>query len=151
MSPVLTARPALIRDAVPADAAGCAEILADWLEATPWMPKLHSRAETAAFLDRQIAQAEVILAVQASSVAGFAILQGACLAALYTKAPGQGHGRALLDAVKTRRTDGFYLWCFQANLGAQRFYRREGLCQTRRTEGENAEGLPDIRFAWGLR
>ncbi|MEM8742792.1 MAG: GNAT family N-acetyltransferase, partial [Pseudomonadota bacterium] len=88
-------------------------------------------------------------AVACTAVAGFAILQGPCLAALYTKAPGQGHGRALLDAVKTRRPDGFYLWCFEPNDGAQRFYRREGMRETGRTEGENAEGLPDIRFDWG--
>ncbi|MEM9049372.1 MAG: GNAT family N-acetyltransferase [Pseudomonadota bacterium] len=143
-APIL--RTATLRTATRSDTALCVSILADWLEHTSWMPDLHSRAETQAFMARQIAHSEVLVAGEGAN-AGFAVLAQNCLSALYIAAPGAGLGRFLLDAVKARRT-GFFLWCFQANLGARRFYEREGLVETQRTDGDNEERLPDIRFDW---
>ena len=47
------------------------------------------------------------------------------------------------------RAGRLWLWTFQANLGAQRFYLREGFAEVRRTDGAgNDEGLPDIQYHW---
>jgi len=63
-------------------------------------------------------------------------------------AQGKGVGKALLDDAKTR-SDHLELWTFQANRGAQRFYKREGFRAVETTDGtRNEEGLPDVRFVW---
>ena len=40
------------------------------------------------------------------------------------------------------------LWTFAANTGARRFYERHGFVATRRTDGDNEEGAPDILYVW---
>ncbi|NDV01996.1 GNAT family N-acetyltransferase [Pseudoroseicyclus tamaricis] len=136
-----------IRDARPADAAAMAAILGGWVRATPWMPRLHNEAEDRAFCAGLIEQSEV--RVTGEPPLGFLSLSGEEIGSLYVAAParGQGRGRALLSDAKARRAR-LSLWTFQANEGARRFYRREGFEEAGRTPGDNAEGLPDIRFTW---
>ena len=67
--------------------------------------------------------------------------------ALYVAQPGQGRGKALLDHAKDQET-GLTLWTFIANQRARRFYAREGFSEVGRTEGDNEEGLPDMRLSW---
>ena len=82
---------------------------------------------------------------------GLLVLDRAWLDQLYV-APGrtgQGIGTLLLELAKSLRPDGFDLWCFVSNVGAQRFYRRHGLVEVERTSGhDNDERAPDIRFRW---
>lgn len=40
------------------------------------------------------------------------------------------------------------LWTFAANVPARAFYTAMGFSETWGTEGDNAEGLPDIRMEW---
>jgi chorismate mutase len=55
----------------------------------------------------------------------------------------------LLDLAKSLRPDGFSLWVFETNVGAQRFYGRHGQVPVRRTDGsDNEEKAPDIEMAW---
>ena len=57
-------------------------------------------------------------------------------------------GRRLLRAAMAQ-SPRLWLWTFQANTGAQRFYLREGFAEIRRTDGAgNDEGLPDIQYSW---
>ncbi len=87
-------------------------------------------------------------------VVGVLVLDGPELDQLYV-APGEtsnGIGRALLDHAKARRPDGLALWVFESNVGARRFYEREGFVEVDRTDGSgNEEHAPDVRCAWPTR
>ena len=62
---------------------------------------------------------------------------------------GQGLGSLLLETAKSLRPDGMGLWVFTSNTAAQRFYRRHGFGEVRRTDGSgNEEQQPDIEMAW---
>jgi len=62
---------------------------------------------------------------------------------------GQGIGAALLDLAKALRPGGFSVWVFVSNVGARRFYRRQGLVEVEFTEGSGSEeGVPDVRMTW---
>jgi chorismate mutase/GNAT superfamily N-acetyltransferase len=62
---------------------------------------------------------------------------------------GEGIGTMLLDLAKSQRPEGLGLWVFTSNLGAQRFYRRHGFFEIRRTDGSgNEERQPDIEMRW---
>ena len=94
---------------------------------------------------------EVWLAEDALGLAGFAIVTGAWLEALYM-APdrqGTGVGTALLELAMALRPSGFGLWVFASNSPARGFYRRHGLIELEHTDGSaNMEREPDIRMAW---
>ena len=135
----------MLRDARADDAPMMAQVLGDWCRDTPWMPKLHSRAEDMWFINA-LMQTHV---VRVAEGLGFLARQGSVVDALYL-APagrGQGFGRALLDEVKV--TGLVQLWTFQANQGARAFYLREGLREVRMTDGSgNDEKLPDVWMEW---
>lgn len=140
----LTPRPAMA-----GDAPACAAILQDWLDATPWMPDLHSPDETIGFA-RTTLIGTCATHVIGDPVAGFLSRDAQnTITALYV-AKGcrrMGFGAALLDQAKSE-TDHLSLWVFQANTDAIRFYHRHGFAEIRRSDGENAEGLPDLRMEW---
>lgn len=136
---------AMPRDALPGDVPALAAILDGWIAETGWMPKLHSAAETRAFLAGLIAEDRVLVADGGAGPVGFIALRGAEVLALYLApgARGRGIGRALLDHDPGPRS----LWTFQANSGAIRFYLRAGFAEIERTDGQaNEERLPDIRL-----
>jgi ribosomal protein S18 acetylase RimI-like enzyme len=73
------------------------------------------------------------------------------LESLYVEpdAQNRGVGTALLDKAKALRPDGLYLWVFQRNEGARRFYERHGFRLVKLTDGaENMEREPDALYAW---
>ena len=119
-------------------------ILSDWIDATPWMPRLHTRAEDAAFCTSLVPRAHV-----SGDVDGFVAVDGEDIPALYVaqEARRKGHGRALLDHAKSG-ADRLALWTFAANREALAFYAAQGFAETARTDGENDEGLPDVRLEW---
>lgn len=144
-----------LRAARPLDAGRTGDILHGFETSTPWMPRQHSAAEAVAFCAMMIDRGWVTVAVveggaTGPGIAGFLARDGEEIHALYL-APdqtGQGIGRLLLDDAKAR-AGRLWLWTFQANLGAQRFYLREGFAEVRRTDGAgNDEGLPDIQYHW---
>ena len=60
---------------------------------------------------------------------------------------GRGVGTALLDQAKALRPE-LYLWVFQRNTGAIRFYERHGFRLVKLTDGaENMERGPDALYA----
>jgi GNAT superfamily N-acetyltransferase len=146
------AREVVLRAGRPEDAAACAAILNAWIDATPWMPRVHPPDDVErTYREHVLASRDVTVAERAGGVVGFMALgprgfvEGLYLA---ESARGQGIGSALVAAAKARHPAGLSLWTFAANLPAQRFYRAHGFAEARRTDGENEEGLPDILFTW---
>jgi len=121
--------------------------------AVPLMPPhVHTPEEDRAWIADQLAgEREVWVTESAEGLVGYAILEPGWLHSLYVRPDlkGQGIGSFLLDFIKSLRPDGFSLWVFVSNVAAQRFYRRHGLVEVRRTDGaDNDEGEPDIEMAW---
>ncbi|MGI9606478.1 MAG: GNAT family N-acetyltransferase [Acidimicrobiales bacterium] len=58
-----------------------------------------------------------------------------------------GVGSRLLHAAMDRQ-DSLDLWTFEANVDARRFYERHGFVEVDRTDGDNEEGAPDVRYRW---
>jgi GNAT superfamily N-acetyltransferase len=139
-----------LRPACPTDAGALADILSGFIDETPWMPRVHSRAQDLAHMGELIDRGWVTLAQAGRGTAGFIAREDGMIHALYLHPDhrGQGIGSALLNHAKheTRQLD---LWTFQANSGAQRFYERHGFCEAQRTDGAgNDVHLPDIRYVW---
>jgi len=140
----------IIRDAHGADAGAVGAILSAFIDDTPWMPRIHTRAEELSFAGLMVDRGWVRVAEVDGVVVGFLALTGGFVHSLYLRsdAQGEGIGRALLDNAKTR-SDRLELNVFQANTGAQRFYTREGFTETGRSDGAgNDENLPDITYLW---
>jgi PPOX class probable F420-dependent enzyme len=115
-------------------------------------PPVHTPEEDRAWVAEQLAGVrEVWVAESAEGLVGYVVLEPAWLHSLYVRPDLKGHGIGsfLLDLVKSLRPDGFSLWVFVSNDAAQRFYRRHGLVEVRRTDGsDNDERAPDIEMAW---
>jgi len=130
----------------------CAAIFHDWVDATPWMPRVHEADDVICYYRENLfPHHTVLVAVKSDTgILGFAVLSADnFVSALYLSASirGQGIGGRLLDHLKTlRRT--LSLWTFVANQRAQIFYQRAGFTEVRRTEGDNEENLPDILYRW---
>ncbi len=141
----------LIRTGRLSDAAACAAILNDWIDQTKWMPRVHSRRDVEHhYRTAVLAARSVFVAEEEGVVIGFIARDAADLiTALYVDAAarGQGTGTRLLNAAKENRPQ-LALWTFVINRDARRLYMREGFTETRRTIGENEEGLPDILYEW---
>jgi ribosomal protein S18 acetylase RimI-like enzyme len=104
------------------------------------------------FSDVLVPDGQTWVALAGNRIVGVLTLDGDDLDQLYVDpgAAGQGIGSTLVDLAKQLRPDGLALWTFQSNLRAQRFYRRHGFTEVRRTDGaSNEELLPDLRMVWG--
>lgn len=142
----------MLRPARSFDAAACAAIVNDWIDATPWMPRIHDAATIAWFYREHVFRHQRVTVIErGGEVAGFLALDPTrdCVTSLYLHAAarGSGLGARLLGHAKAQ-TPRLSLWAFQANTGARRFYLREGFREGRRSDGENEERLPDIEFLW---
>lgn len=136
--------------ATPLDAGRVGAILSGWIDETPWMPRIHTRAEDIAHASMLVDRGWVTVAQIADQVIGFIARDDAVIHALYVDASARskGVGSALLGQAmqNAARLD---LWTFQHNTSAQRFYERHGFDAVERTNGaRNDEGLPDIRYQW---
>jgi len=125
-------------------------VLSAAVDATPWLPRVHSRAQEIGFAAEMIDAGWVTVLRHSDDVTGFLARAGCEIHGLYLTAAvhGKGFGKALLTDAK-QHCDNLKLWSFQANTGANRFYCREGFIETTRTDGAgNDAHLPDIRFEW---
>jgi GNAT superfamily N-acetyltransferase len=139
-----------LRSAVAGDATALGAILSDWIDTTPWMPRLHRRDEDTGFVAGLVAATDVTVAEGADGPVGFLARDGGEVPALYVSgtARGQGIGTALLRQAQDT-VDRLTLWTFQANAAALRFYARAGFAEAERTDGaRNDEKLPDVRLVW---
>lgn len=144
----------VLRPGVPEDAPELAALAtAARAAAVPMMPPpVHTAEEDRAWIAHQLeGEREVWVAEAGGELVGYVLLEPEWLHSLYVRPglTGRGIGAVLLDLVKALRPDGFALWVFVSNEGAQRFYRRHGFVEVRRTDGsENEERAPDIEMAW---
>lgn len=140
----------IIRDAHGADAGAVGAILSAFIDDTPWMPRVHTRAEDLSFAGLMVDRGWVRVVEDDTRVVGFLALKDGFVHSLYLQsgAQGRGCGKALLDDAKAR-ANRLELNVFQANIRAQRFYLREGFVEVSRSDGTgNDEQLPDITYIW---
>ncbi|WBU61692.1 GNAT family N-acetyltransferase [Paracoccus albus] len=148
----MTLAPApIIRPARPEDMEACAAIHSDWIDTTEWMPpRTRSTEEMAqSYRDRAFVKRRILVAELGEAVAGYLSLDEPTgeITALFVGKRGQGIGTALMQEAQDRHAR-LWLGTFQVNDGARRFYARRGFAELERTEGENEEGLPDVRLGW---
>jgi GNAT superfamily N-acetyltransferase len=139
--------PLEVRPARPDDAAACALILNDWIDATEWMPRSRSRETVREHYRDWVFKERAVFVIGNPVSAYIALSQDHFITSLYCAQPGAGRGKALLDYAKGLRPR-LSLWTFVANTGARRFYVRESFVELRRTAGENEENLPDLLYRW---
>ncbi len=142
----------VIRPADRADMTACASILNRWIDATPWMPRVHDHADVERYYEETVfAERHVIVAEHGSEVAGFlALSDDRYVTALYVDTPhrGVGIGTRLLEVAKNLSPQELNLWTFENNRAAQGFYENQGFQVVRRTDGDNEEQLPDLLYQW---
>lgn len=141
---------ARLTSATPKHATAISTILSDWIDETPWMPRIHTPEQDLGFGRWLIEVSEVTVAIGKDRVVGFISRQDHEVQALYlsTDARRTGIGRRLLDHCKSQ-THRLGLWTFQQNQLAQRFYQSNGFVIDRMTDGQgNDEKLPDMRLIW---
>jgi GNAT superfamily N-acetyltransferase len=134
----------------PLDAGTVGAILTANVDATPWLPRVHSRAQELMFAADMIDAGWVTTARTDEGVVGFLALQGDEIQSLYVapQAQNRATGTALLNHAKRQRNR-LGLWSFAANTAANRFYERAGFRPVQHTDGAgNDVGLPDIRYEW---
>jgi ribosomal protein S18 acetylase RimI-like enzyme len=145
-----------ITRAAPSDAAALTEIhLTARRDAMPYLPELHTDAETAAWFVTRLAEAPEAfwIARDAHRVVGYLALRDTHLDDLYVRPgpQGRGIGSALLEKAKALSPRRLALATFQQNTRARAFYEARGFREVGRTDGDNEEGLPDIRYEWSGR
>jgi len=144
-----------LRLATPADAdAVTAVFLASRAAAMPYLPRLHSDEDTAAWITHVVLpECRVWVAEQqpGGRIAGFAALTGTELEHLYLH-PGalrQGIGTLLLAAVRQASPHELTLHVFQRNTAARAFYEKHGFELVDVNDGSrNEEHEPDATYRW---
>ena len=142
-----------IDEATPDDAQAIADIhLSARAEAMPYLPRPHTDAETRNWFAAVVGDRPSAwwVARQAGRVIGYLLIDGEELAHLYVhpEAQRRGVGSALMRKARSLSPRRIALVTFQRNANAQAFYEKHGFRVVRRTEGENEEGEPDVRYVW---
>lgn len=145
-----------VRLAMPGEWASLADLYSEARRAAvPQMPPaVHTDEEHRDYYRRHLLDGDghqVWVAEADGEVLGFAICTPTFLDGLYVRpdVTGRGIGSLLLDVVEATHPEGYELWVFESNVGAQRLYRRRGLVDVERTDGSgNEERAPDLRMAW---
>ncbi|GGO50305.1 GNAT family N-acetyltransferase [Streptomyces lasiicapitis] len=141
-----------LRAATDADAAAVAEVyLRAYDAALPTVRRAHTDAEVRDFFRYVVVgRGGTWVAEAAGVVVGMMVLEGEELSQLYL-APewrGRGVGDRFVALAKERSPSGLSLWTFQVNAPAHRFYERHGFAAAERTDGDNEEREPDVRYVW---
>ncbi|MBN9550153.1 MAG: GNAT family N-acetyltransferase [Alphaproteobacteria bacterium] len=141
-----------LRPAIDADATVIAKLLRASLNTFAWMPVLHTPEEDLFFIrDILLPEQEVTVAEDGDRIVGFIAIHGDWVEQLYLDPAwtGQGIGSRLLSHA-TAGMSVIKLHCFQANIGARRFYERHGFRAESFGDGSaNGDGLPDILYVLG--
>ena len=141
----------IIRPARLEDMDACAAIHSDWIDATDWMPQRSRTTEEVArhYREGAFVKRRILVAELDEAVAGYLSVDAASeeITALFVGPRGGGIGTALMQEAQAEHAQ-LWLWTFQQNDGARRFYARQGFAELERSEGENDEGLPDVRLGW---
>jgi ribosomal protein S18 acetylase RimI-like enzyme len=136
-----------LRRAVMSDATAIARVLRRSLDSLGWMPKLHTAKEDLAFIRQVVLPNQIVTVAEAErEIVGFIAVHDTWIDLLYIDPAwtGRGVGSRLLAKADLAEAK---LYCFQANLGARRFYERHGFRAAALSGGaRNEEGLPDILY-----
>lgn len=137
-----------LRPAVVEDAAACAGIVRNWLDQTPWMPGGGPPIEdlTKVIADGIPIREFWVIGEPVQGYLSFKVNEN-LVSGLYTATPGQGMGKALIEAVKNGR-DYVQLWTHEANTLAHRFYHREGFVTIGRCAEGRGDGIPELHMEW---
>ena len=140
-----------IRDGTPVDAGRLTAIFLAARAGMPYLPRLHTDAETRWWMENVVLAGHAVRVAEAAGAAtGFSARSGDLLAHLYVDpaAQGAGIGSALLADAR-RAMPALRLFVFAANDGAFRLYRRHGFAVVGRSDGSrNEERLPDVEMTW---
>lgn len=129
------------------DAPTCAAILNAWIDGTEWMPRVHPPEDVVGHYQETVFAKREVWVIGRPVRAYLSLDGGNYVTSLYSSVPCAGLGKSLLDHAKDLRHH-LQLWTFVANAHARRFYAREGFVEVERSDGDNEEGLPDIRYEW---
>jgi putative acetyltransferase len=140
----------MIRRATPADAAEVSRIFVATRDEMTYLPRIvdeHRPLLGGWFIER----GPIFLSEEDGAAVGFSGIKDGELTHLYVDptAQSRGVGSALLEHAKTESQGGLFLWVFQKNEGARRFYERHGFRLVELTDGSgNMEKEPDARYEW---
>ena len=142
-----------VRAATAADAAAVTAVhLASRAAAMPWLPVLHTPAETRWWVEHVVlAQLRTWVAVQDDDVVGFVSVDDGRLEHLYLHPDRrrQGIGTLLLRRAQQAEPAGFTFAVFARNAPARAFYERRGCRVVAEGDGaDNEEREPDATYAW---
>jgi len=144
--------PITLRSARPGDAGAVSALfLAARRAAMPYLPRLHSAADTHDFLSRALERDEITVAEDGARVVGFVAVNEGRVEHLYVAPAAQrrGVGSALLRHAQRLRPQGLDLFVFQRNGAAIAFYATHGFAIAETTDGAgNEEREPDARMTW---
>lgn len=142
-----------IRRATLDDADAASTIMVDARHASvPAIPApTHSDAQIRVWVrDVVFVEHDVWVALDGDRILAVMVLADGWIEHLYV-APGwtgRGTGARLVRHAQGRARGPLDLWTFASNIGAARFYERHGFVPVDRTNGDNEEGEPDIRYRW---
>jgi GNAT superfamily N-acetyltransferase len=140
----------VIRRATPDDAAEVSRVFVAARDEMTYLPRIdeeHRPLLGGWFIER----GPIFVAEEDGGIVGFSGVHKGELTHLYVdpSAQNQGIGSALLEHAKTQSPERLYLWVFQMNEGARRFYERHGFRLAELTDGAgNMEQEPDARYVW---
>jgi GNAT superfamily N-acetyltransferase len=141
----------LIRRATPADAPAVAEVFLASFHATYDFPLAHTDDQVREWTRDVLIPSGTWVAVDRGAVVALMLVKPGELDQLYVRPDrlGEGIGRRLLDVAKQQSPDGLFLYTFQVNDRARRFYERNGFVAEWFGDGStNEERQPDVRYAW---
>lgn len=143
----------LIRPATPDDFDACAKIINDYVDATDWLPRVHSPEATRGFFNNELLATRTVLVAEDEGeiVAYMSFSPEGFVYAIYLdpRARGRGLGKALIDIVKARHPERVELTVFEKNASALRFYGREGFREVPEgRDGSRPEGIDTLLMRW---
>ena len=126
---------------------GCAGVVNDWIDATPWKPRVFSRDAIEGMIREALPVRQIF--VVGDPVEAYLSFdpETSKIGALFCSRTGAGVGKALLDHVRQGR-DFVWLTSDEPNLKAQAFYRREGFVDCGFIDPEPPETLRELRMEW---
>ena len=142
----------VLRRATPADAPALTAVhrLAR-KTAMPWLPVLHTPAETEAWFEHVVLPTQNVTVVEEDGrVVALSAVAGRWLEQLSVipDTQGRGLGRALLEAACGAHPDGLRLHVFARNARARAFYEAAGFVLVGSGDGSTTEeGEPDCTYA----
>ena len=135
-----------LRRATIDDALAFALIVNDWIEKTVEMPRLFNKHKLTEMIRNAIPLREVWVIGQ--PINGYIPYNPdtSQISALCVNKKGEGHGKILLDQMKSDHKY-LHMWSHEFNNSAHKFYKREGFkFENRKDRG--SDGIPELQFEW---